>query len=119
MVRSWRDKRVGDQRVWLRRSRYVAREYAWMTPEREGLFSPASSNLTTRLLPILFLKLVSQGFVLSAIDISDAYLTVSQRVPTSVSYFDKVGGAFEFFLGRVLPGQETVRNCGASLSRLS
>ena len=81
MVRTWRDKRLGGRRVWLRRSRYVAREYAWMTPERQDLFSPASSNLTVRLLPILFLKLFSQGFVLCSLDIGDAYLTVDQKVP--------------------------------------
>lgn len=38
MVRTWRDKRIGGRRVWLRRSRYVAREYAWMTPERQDFF---------------------------------------------------------------------------------
>ncbi|CAK9035807.1 unnamed protein product [Durusdinium trenchii] len=77
-VRAWRDKKRNGAHVWLRRSRYVAREYAWLTPEREDLFSPASSSLTTRLLPILFLKLRLQGFVLAAIDVADAFLTVEQ-----------------------------------------
>ena len=105
MVRSWRDKRINGVRVWLRRSRYVAREFAWLTPERHDLFSPASSTLTVRLLPVLFLKLVCKGFVLCAIDIGDAYLTVPQKVPTVVNYTDKDGQRVEFSLGRVLPGQ--------------
>jgi len=95
MVRTWRDKRIGGRRVWLRRSRYVAREYAWMTPERQDLFSPASSNLTVRLLLILFLKLVLKGFVLCSLDIGDAYLTVDQKVPTLVNYTSVDGDRVE------------------------
>ena len=30
-----------------------AREFAWLTPEREDLFSPASSAVVSRLLPYL------------------------------------------------------------------
>ena len=105
MVRTWRDKRLGGKRVWLRRSRYVAREYAWLTPDRQDLFSPASSALTTRLLPTLFLRMMANDFVLCAIDIGDAYLTVPQKIPTLVSYDDKSGNHVEFSLGRVLPGQ--------------
>eukprot|EP00435_Cladocopium_sp_Y103_P073996 s178_g46.t1 len=99
LVRTWRDKRIRGRRVWLRRSRYVAREYAWVTPQRQDLFSPASSNLTRRLLPILFSKLVSKGFVLCSLDIGDAYLTVDQNVPTVVSYTDMDGNRFEYALG--------------------
>ena len=105
MVRSWRDKGINGERVWLRRSGYVAREFAWLTPERQDLFSPASSTLTVRLLPVLFLKFVCKGFVLCAIDIGDAYLTVPQKVPTVVSYTDNDGKRVEFSLGRVLPGR--------------
>ena len=56
MVRTWRDKYIDGEHVWLRRSRYVAREYAWLSPERQDLFAPASSVLTVRLLPCLFMK---------------------------------------------------------------
>ena len=45
MVRAWRDKFIDGVHVWLRRSRYVAREFAWLTPDRQDLFSPASSVL--------------------------------------------------------------------------
>lgn len=104
-VRAWRDKKRNGAHVWLRRSRYVAREYAWLTPEREDLFSPASSSLTTRLLPILFLKLRLQGFVLSARDVADAFLTVEQKTPTVVTCSTAAGTSEQFVLGKVLPGQ--------------
>ena len=56
MVRTWRDQHIQGQQVWLRRSRYVAREFAWLSPDRQDLFSPASSVLTVRLLPTLYMK---------------------------------------------------------------
>ena len=49
LVRSWREKPV-----WLRRSRLVAREFSWLQPDREALFSPASSNIA-RVLPVCYL----------------------------------------------------------------
>ena len=88
----------------MRRARYVAREYAWLTPDRQDLFSPASSGMTNRLLPSLFLhwkrENLHKKFMLGAIDIGDAFLTVLQVEPTLVS-----SGAEMFALGRVLPGQ--------------
>ena len=73
MVRTWRDKVTDGSRVWLRRSRYVAREFAWLSPDRQDLFSPASSVLTVRLLPCLYMKLKSMGYVLCSIDIGDTF----------------------------------------------
>ena len=103
-VITWRDKVIDGKRCWLRRARYVAREYAWLSPERQDLFSPASSNVTNRLLPTIFLhwkkKYPEKKFVLGAIDIGDAFLTVPQQQPTLVT-----SGAETFALGRVLPGQ--------------
>ena len=84
MVRTWRDKHLDGEHVWLRRSRYVAREYAWLSPERQGLFSPASSVLTVRLLPCLFMKWKMDDYVLCSIDITDAFLMVDQRELTQV-----------------------------------
>ena len=50
-VRTWREKIGKDgQQIWLRRFRFVAREFAWMDSERDSLFSPASSGLG-RVLP--------------------------------------------------------------------
>ena len=105
MVRTWRDKHIDGQRVWLRRSRYVAREFAWLSPERQDLFSPASSVLTVRLLPTLFMKWKTAGYVLCSIDVGDAFLMVPQRELTQVTCIDAAGSSSEFVLGRVLPGQ--------------
>lgn len=103
-VITWRDKVIDGKRCWLRRARYVAREYAWLSPERQDLFSPASSNVTNRLLPNIFLhwkkKYPEKEVCGGALDIGDAFLTVPQVQPTLVS-----SGTQTFALGRVLPGQ--------------
>ena len=105
MVRTWRDKFINGVHVWLRRSRYVAREFAWLSPERQDLFSPASSVLTVRLLPTLFMKWKSLGYVLCAIDIADAFLMVPQKESTQVTCELATGEKMDFMLGKVLPGQ--------------
>ena len=105
MDRTWRDKRIDGQRVWLRRSRYVAREFAWLSPERQDLFSPASSALTVRLVLTLFMKWKTVRYVLCSIDVGDASLMVPQRELTQVTCNDAAGSSSEFVLGRVLPGQ--------------
>ena len=85
-VRTWREKKDQDgNAIWLRRSRLVAREYTWLQPDREALFSPASSNIATRILPICFLALREhQETLMLAIDVKDAFLTVEQEQPTRV-----------------------------------
>ena len=55
-VSTWRDKIIDGKRCWLRRARYAARELAWLSPERQDLFSPASRSITARLLPTMFLE---------------------------------------------------------------
>ena len=84
-VITWRDKVLDGRRCWLRRARYVAREYAWLSPERQDLFSPASGNITNRLLPSVFLhwemRHPEKQFVRGAIYIGDAFLTVEQKQP--------------------------------------
>ena len=106
-VRTWRDKFIGDTRYWLRRSRYVAREFSWLSPDRQDLFSPASSSITNRLLPYCYLHRFSHdnSQVLAALDIGDAFLTVDQQQPTIVTCELASGDVEEFALGKVLPGQ--------------
>jgi hypothetical protein len=111
MVRTWRDKHLGGEHVWLRRSRYVAREYAWLSPERQDLFSPASSVLTVRLLPCLFMKWKMDDYVLCSIDITDAFLMVDQRELTQVVCEDAGGNVSNYILGKVLP-----LRCGRKVS---
>ena len=47
-VRSWRDKEMEVDgkltRIWLRRSRFVAREFSWLSDDKQSMFSPASSS---------------------------------------------------------------------------
>ena len=106
-VRTWRDKFIGDTRYWLRRSRYVAREFSWLSPDRQDLFSPASSSITNRLLPYCYLHRFAHdnSQVLAALDIGDAFLTVDQHQPTIVTCELASGDVEEFALGKVLPGQ--------------
>ena len=107
-VRSWRQKERRGARCWLRRSRYVAREFAWLTPEREDVFSPASSAVVSRLLPYCYLKRAAREEktqAMMSLDVGDAFLTVKQETPTVVTCVDATGRKQEFGLGRVLPGQ--------------
>ena len=106
-VRTWREKKdQGGNPIWLRRSRLVAREYTWLQPDRESLFSPATSNIASRILPVCFLNLREhQDAVMVSIDVKDAFLTVKQKVPTRVSCTDAAGSTVSYSLGRVLPGQ--------------
>ena len=88
-------------------SRNVAREHAWLSPTREGLYSPASSSLTSRLLPALYIHLKGQDnrWCLGSLDVSDAFLTVDQVELVLVTYADPEGQARSFILGKMLPGQ--------------
>ena len=106
-VRTWRAKqRLSGEKVWYRRSRFVAREFAWLNPDRAGLFSPASSAIMTRFLPIHWLKHKdTSDHVLGVLDVADAFLTVKQRTPTKVKCVTASGGSCWYSLGKVLPGQ--------------
>ena len=84
----------------------MAREFAWLQPERESLFSPASSAITSRILSAIFLEMRSQcSAVLASLDVKDAFLTVDQQEPTLVHTTDAAGNPQSFSLGKVLPGQ--------------
>ena len=82
----------------MRRSRFVAREFAWLDPERESLYSPASNHLLVRLLPSIFMSKRSAGEDWSCfgLDVKDAYLTVAQKTPTIVKA--EVHGATKHFI---------------------
>ncbi|CAE7490627.1 unnamed protein product [Symbiodinium sp. CCMP2592] len=111
-VRSWRIKmrKLGDgteQQQYLRRSRFVGREYAWMDKDRTELFAPASSSLLTRLLPSAFMRSKGEGHACCVLDVADAFLTVDQRIPTVVkaSLGDQQSHVQHFRLLKLLPGQ--------------
>ncbi|CAE7355668.1 RE1 [Symbiodinium sp. KB8] len=114
-VHTWRAKMRGGRKVWLRRSRYVAREFAW-AEDRTDLFAPASSAVANRIIPVpvIYVQKMAEdpscGWVLWVMDITYAYLSVVQKVPTIVSL--EIGGRVEeYALGRVLPGQRDGASC--------
>eukprot|EP00435_Cladocopium_sp_Y103_P056888 s567_g19.t1 len=106
-VRTWREKLDHDNKpIWLRRSRLVAREFAWLDAERNDLFSPASSSIVARLLPAMYLEMKQNAdCVMVSIDVKDAFLTVKQTTPTIVNCVLADGETQACGLGRVLPGQ--------------
>ena len=110
-VRDWRLKPFGegDQKKWMRRSRLVAREYAWGN-KRTDTFSPATGSRIFNLLPVYYfwMKRVSKEAgdhedylpVLSSLDVKDAFLQVPQTDPIEVQ-LQKKG----FIIRKNLPGQ--------------
>ena len=99
-VKTWRLKSTPDGPKYLRRSRFVAREFAALDPERDNLFSPASNTLLTRIIPSLQMHMAHAGWKAFGLDITDAFLTVVQETPTVVLY-----GGRHYRLRRMLPGQ--------------
>ena len=109
-VRDWRIKLFvgdGDSRLrWMRRSRYVAREFA--VDRRDDTFSPATGCHTNNVLPVVYLKQMSDAKdqpmayqpLLAALDIGDAFLQVPQDKPLKVILH---GQAYAVL--RNLPGQ--------------
>ena len=97
-VRTWCEKHdEKGEAVWLRRSRFVAREFAWLEPERECLFSPASGSIISRMLPTMFLEMKdSEQAILASLDVRDAFLTVGQERPTLVHTTDAQGNIKSF-----------------------
>ena len=119
-VRSWRIKmrkldNGREEQQYLRRSRFVSREYAWLDKDRTELFAPASSSLVTRLLPSVFMHNKDNNHACCVLDVADAFLTVDQRIPTIVRA--NLGSGHEeqyvqhFRVEKFLPGQRdgTVR----------
>ena len=101
-VRDWRLKQFGDEAdgeptfKWLRRSRLVAREYAFLE-KRQDVYSPASSTHVLNLLPLLWLQRCSDlddvaggvscsDQVMASLDIKDAFLEVPQHTPLSIKF---------------------------------
>eukprot|EP00435_Cladocopium_sp_Y103_P068164 s313_g31.t1 len=93
---------------WLRRSRLVAREYAFLE-RRDDCFSPATSSHVMNLLPMIYLKNCAERFecegqteehILATIDVKDAFLCVPQEKPFAV----KLAGR-KYIIAKNLPGQ--------------
>ena len=107
MVTSWRLKPApsGEGDAYLRRSRFVARDFRWMNHMMDDeVFAPASSTVLVKVLPAILVsrQLGDEPWEAMSLDVVDAYLTVPQKVPTVVHYGNRV-----FKLLRNLPGQRT------------
>ena len=112
-VRDWRlkdyTKDNGETvKRWMRRSRYVAREFA--SEKRLDTFSPATGAHTSNLVPLkyLWLKELAKGLpqseeydvVLGCVDVADAFLQVEQDDPILVHIQGE-----PYVVKRNLPGQ--------------
>ena len=87
----------------------------------EDLFSPASSVITTRLLPTL-LKWKDDGYVLCSIDVGDAFLMVPQEELTQVTCVDASGATTGFVQttdAEFFQANETGHKCGTMPSAVS
>ena len=115
-VRDWRIKDYVDlgnggevRKRWLRRSRLVAREYAFRE-KRMDCFSPATSVHTLRILPCIYLNHIAEEvdglcpvgheWIFGTLDIKDAFLQVPQDKDMKVT----LNGS-EYQVLRNLPGQ--------------
>ena len=99
----------GETKRWMRRSRYVTREFA--NDKRDDVYSPATGCHTSNPVQIVFLQMLKQlesseldkenyGVVLAALDIKDAFLQVPQQHVVSVNLHGT-----EYVVLRNLPGQ--------------
>ena len=106
-MRAWGDNEVlvDDKltRVSLRRSRFVAREFAWLSDDKQSMFSSASS-ISNRILPTVFSQHKPEELVLMSCDVQNAFLTVKQKEPTMVVAENAACNELPYALGRVLPG---------------
>ena len=102
-VLTWRAKRIDGVNYWMRRARFVGREFQWMACERDGgLFAPASSNLVHRILPSIMMH--RKDYKMMVLDFQDAFLTVNQEKPTIVHAYVR-GKRVSYRLLKCLPGQ--------------
>ena len=102
-VLTWRAKRIDGVNYWMRRARFVGREFQWMACERDGgLFAPASSNLVRRILPSIMMH--RKDYKMMVLDFQDAFLTVNQEKPTIVHAYVR-GKRVSYRLLKCLPGQ--------------
>ena len=115
-VHDWRikscvDEKGVERKRWLRRSRLVAREYAFWE-KRSDTYSPATSTHILNLLPLMYLQTCGERdaeiqadnteVTLACLDVKDAFLMVPQDKDKPVKI--KVGEE-EFLVKRNLPGQ--------------
>ena len=86
---------VSSVKRWMRRSRFVAREFA--TTKRDDVYSPATGCHCSNIIPIIFLQTLRQlemsglqgeqyDVILAALDIKDAFLQAPQEHVVAVVF---------------------------------
>ncbi|CAE7599013.1 unnamed protein product, partial [Symbiodinium necroappetens] len=85
---------------WCRRARLVAKEYKFLEPHLQDIYSPASTACSQKLLACL--AATNSSLELWSVDITDAYLQVPQKRPT---YIETPLGNLELLYN--LPGQRS------------
>eukprot|EP00435_Cladocopium_sp_Y103_P034981 s351_g9.t1 len=97
----WRDNK------WQRRARLVARDYAWINPNRTDTFAFAGGQSLLRLVPCIAQL---NGWKVATLDVKDAYLMCPQKKLVRVTVEKEVAETLniprDWLLGRVLPGQQ-------------
>ena len=94
---------------WMRRSRFVAREFA--NTKRHDTYSPATGSHTNNLIPMMYLQMLAQlqssgtddelhQVVLASLDIKDAFLQVAQENVVEVTLHN-----VQYVVLKNLPGQ--------------
>ena len=86
-VYDWRIKDSPDGgREWMRRSRFVIREFA--TPKRSDTYSPATGSHTPNLVPLVYLRMLAETLetgdnayviTLAALDIKDEFFRYHRK----------------------------------------
>ena len=109
-VYDWRIKeKPGGTKAWMRRSRFVAREFN--NSKRLDTYSPATGSHTSNLIPLTFLKMFADSnptadqtkeyeVILSSLDIKDAFLQVPQEKMIEIELYGT-----RYVILRNLPGQ--------------
>eukprot|EP00435_Cladocopium_sp_Y103_P026788 s4238_g6.t1 len=104
LVRDWRFR----QGQWIRRARMVAREFRGQSASTEETFSPTTPLMMVKVLMVISLL---RNLMLSALDVSDAFLQVLQKENVVISVPNRVRVAARnlalmfWQLRKCLPGQ--------------
>ena len=118
LVRDWRFR----QGCWIRRVRMVAREFRGQSASKDEPFSPTTPWVLVKVLMVISMV---KGLMMSALDVSDAFLQVWQKenvvvsVPNWVRVAAKDISLMFWQLRKCLPGQRNAATrCNDHLTQL-
>ena len=110
----WRDNQ------WQRRTRLVARDYAWINLNRTDTFALAGGQTFLRLVPYI---VQLEGWKLETLDAKDAYLMCPQKKRVRVTVDREIAEALgiprDWLLGRIFQVKDRAQQNGVNTSRRS